>query len=150
MAVGRAGLGSFPRPHYDRQLVQDEIHAEVEEQRCRKMVRMSKQGVWTRWEHVEPRKITWAKLWRAEPLWTKFLIQSVYDVLPSPANLHTWGLANTFELLPKGFRRGLVSLAPRLSFKIHCGFHLHSEHCITASPRSPCGSLSPSLEQGRI
>ncbi|XP_070689483.1 uncharacterized protein [Pempheris klunzingeri] len=102
VAMGRAGLGSFPRPRYDRtcgkekrQLVQDEIRAEVEEQRCCKMVGMSKQGAWTRWEHVEPRKLTWAELWRAEPLRTKFLIQSVYDVLPSPANLHTWGLADT-------------------------------------------------------
>lgn len=38
VAVGRAGLGSFPKPRYDktrgrekRQLVQDEIRAEVEE-----------------------------------------------------------------------------------------------------------------------
>lgn len=28
------------------------------------MVDMSKQGAWERWEHVEPRKLTWAKLWR--------------------------------------------------------------------------------------
>ena len=102
VAMGRAGLGSFPKPRYDRargkekrQLVQDEIRAEVEEERCSKMVGMSKQGAWSRWEHADPRKITWAELWRAEPLRTKFLIQSVYDVLPSPANLHTWGLADT-------------------------------------------------------
>ena len=104
VARGRAGLGSFPKPRYDqargkekRQLVQDEIRAEEEENRYSRMVGMSKQGAWTRWEHAEPRKITWTELWRAEPLRIKFLIQSVYDVLPSPANLHTWGLADTPE-----------------------------------------------------
>ncbi|XP_061896833.1 uncharacterized protein LOC133645919 [Entelurus aequoreus] len=104
VARGRAGLGSFPKPRWDRargkekrQLVQEEIRAEVEEERCCRMVSMSKQGAWTRWEHAEPRKLTWAELWRAEPLRTKFLIQSVYDVLPCPANLHIWGLADTPE-----------------------------------------------------
>lgn len=53
------------------------------------MVGTYKQGAWTRWEHEEPRKITWTALWRAEPLCIKFLIQSVYDVLHSPSNLYT-------------------------------------------------------------
>ncbi|XP_069366366.1 uncharacterized protein [Paralichthys olivaceus] len=104
VARGRAGLGSFPKPRYDqargkekRQLVQDEIRVEEEEDRYSRMVGMSKQGAWTRWEHAETRKITWTEMWRAEPLRIKFLIQSVYDVLPSPANLHTWGLADTPE-----------------------------------------------------
>ncbi|XP_028316518.1 uncharacterized protein LOC114471795 isoform X5 [Gouania willdenowi] len=88
---------SRARDKEKRQLVQDEIRAELEEERHSKMVSMSKQGAWTRWEHAEARKLTWAELWRAEPLRTKFLIQSVYDVLPSLANLHTWGLADTPE-----------------------------------------------------
>lgn len=104
VAAGRAGFGCFPRPRYDlargkerRRLIQDEIRAEVEEERYTKMAGMSKQGAWTRWEQVDPRRITWAELWKAEPLRIKFLVQSVYDVLPSPANLHTWGLADTPE-----------------------------------------------------
>ena len=39
--------------------------------------------------------MTWAELLKAEPHRIKFLIQEVYDVLPSPSNLHTWGLAET-------------------------------------------------------
>ncbi|XP_026079824.1 uncharacterized protein LOC113057031 [Carassius auratus] len=104
VAMGRAGLGCFPKPRYDlahgkerRKLIQDEIRAEVEEERYTKMASMSKQGAWTRWEHADPRRITWAELWKAEPFRIKFLVQSVYDVLPSPANLHTWGLADTPE-----------------------------------------------------
>ncbi len=102
VAIGWSGLGSFPKPRYDRaqgkekhQLIQDEIRAEVEEERYNKAVGMGKQGAWTRWEHAEARKITWSELWREEPLRIKFLIQSVYDVLPSPANLHCWGMAST-------------------------------------------------------
>ena len=48
-----------------------------------------------RWEHTEHRKITWSDLWRAEPSRIKFLIRSVYDVLPSPSNLHLWNLSDT-------------------------------------------------------
>ncbi|XP_050957201.1 uncharacterized protein LOC127158092 [Labeo rohita] len=101
-AVGRAGLGSFPKPRYDkargrekRQMVQDEVRAEVEEDRRIKMVAMYQQGAWTRWEHAEQRKVTWSELWRREPQHIKFLIQSVYDVLPSPTNLLCWGLSDT-------------------------------------------------------
>ncbi|XP_062872774.1 uncharacterized protein LOC134334411 [Trichomycterus rosablanca] len=101
-AVGRAGLGSFSKPRYDkagrmerRQMVQDEIRVEVEENRRIKMVAMYQQGAWTRWEHAEKRKITWPELWRLEPQHLKFLILSVYDVLPSPTNLQRWGMADT-------------------------------------------------------
>lgn len=73
----------------------DEIQAEVEEECGTKIAGMHQQGAWTSWEHVEQRKITWSELWRAETLRIKFLIRSVYDILPSPANLHCWGLADT-------------------------------------------------------
>lgn len=71
------------------------------------MVGMPKQGTWTRREHTDPHKLTWAELWWAIPLRTKFLIQSVYDVLPSPANLHTCGLADTPEC-KLGQKRGTM------------------------------------------
>ncbi|KAI8506911.1 hypothetical protein Bbelb_153500 [Branchiostoma belcheri] len=123
LAVGRAGLGSCPKPQYDkasgrerRQLVQDEIRAEEEEARHCRMVGMRKQGAWTRWEQTEPRKVTWPELCRAEPFRIKFLISSVYDVLPSPANLHIWGMAET-PACPLCGRRGtlehILSCCPR-------------------------------------
>ncbi|KAL0194102.1 hypothetical protein M9458_012398, partial [Cirrhinus mrigala] len=71
VAVGRAGLGIFPKPRYDRaqgkekcQLIQDEIRAEVEEEHYNKMVSMGKQGAWIRRENAEARKITWSALER--------------------------------------------------------------------------------------
>ena len=56
---------------------------------------MGQQGAWTKWENVLQRKITWANIWRADSLNIRFLVQSVYDVLPSPSNLHVWGKAET-------------------------------------------------------
>ena len=51
LAAWCAGLGSFPKPRYDkvrgrekRQLVQDEVRTEVEEDRLTKMVGMQQQG----------------------------------------------------------------------------------------------------------
>lgn len=56
---------------------------------------MSKQGAWVRWESAQQRRVTWAELWKAEPQRIKFLVQTVYDMLPSLANLHTWGLVES-------------------------------------------------------
>ena len=102
VARGRAGLGTLISPRFDkargkerRQLVQNEVRAVVEEERSSRAVGMRQQGAWTRWEQVVERKISWADLWRAEPHRIKFLVQAVYDVLPSPSNLHSWGLVDT-------------------------------------------------------
>uniref|UniRef100_A0A1A8S175 Reverse transcriptase domain-containing protein n=1 Tax=Nothobranchius rachovii TaxID=451742 RepID=A0A1A8S175_9TELE len=42
-----------------------------------------------------PHKLVKTELWKAEPVRIKFLVKSVYDILPSQANQHTWGLADT-------------------------------------------------------
>ncbi len=134
VAVGCADLGSFSKPHYDkargrkqRQLVQNEVQAEVEEDRLTKMVGMRQNGAWTRWENAEQCKITWAELWSSEPQCIKFLISSVYDLLPSPSNLHTAGACRLTsmltvpkewhteaypQLLSKGIGGWAVSLVP--------------------------------------
>lgn len=36
--------------------------------------------------------VTWSKLWRLQPFRIGFLLRSVYNTLPSPANLARWGL----------------------------------------------------------
>ncbi|XP_077372334.1 uncharacterized protein LOC144033646 [Festucalex cinctus] len=123
VACGRAGLGSNPRPSYNkaqgkekRLLIQEEVRAGVEEERCSRTVGMRQQGAWTRWEEAARRKISWTELWRSEPHRIKFLIQSVYDVLPSPSNLHHWGLAEN-PLCPLCQRVGslehILSCCPR-------------------------------------
>nr|AAN12398.1 polyprotein [Tetraodon nigroviridis] len=98
VATGRAGLGTTPTTHLSRlkgkerrDQVQLEVRASIEEQRASQWVGLRQQGAWTRWEEAMARKISWPELWRAEPLRIRFLIQSVYDVLPSPSNLFLWG-----------------------------------------------------------
>ena len=98
VAIGRAGLGYFPsiqihkaKGKQRRNLIQEEVRASVEEKRRSKMVGLCRQGAWTRLENFVKRKISWANIWHADASQLKFLAQSVYDVLPSPANLFTWG-----------------------------------------------------------
>ncbi|XP_060083282.1 uncharacterized protein LOC132562552 [Ylistrum balloti] len=95
---GRQGLGTthFHRSEgtddkEKRSMVQGEIRIEEEGARKGRAVEMGSQGTWTRWKLPE-RKLTWTDLWRYEPLRIQFLLRSVYDTLPSPANLHQWGL----------------------------------------------------------
>lgn len=114
VARGTAGLGSFSTPHIDsikgrerRRLVQEEVRAVVEEERPCRTVGMRQQGAWIRWKNVIERKVTWAELWKAEPQRIKFLIQAVYDVLPSPLNLHIWGKVES-PTCPLCSRRGTL------------------------------------------
>ena len=93
--------GFFPSTHTNsakgkerRQLIQ-EVREGVEEVRYCKMVGLSQQGAWTRWEDGEKKRITWSDCWRPDFSEIRFLIKSVYDVLPSPTNLHIWGKRET-------------------------------------------------------
>lgn len=102
IAISCAGLGSNPTTHYNNlkgkerwDLVQKEVRARVEEQCTSWMVGLRQQGTWTRWEGAMKRKISWAELWKAEPYRIKFLIQFVYDTLPSPSKLFCWGEVET-------------------------------------------------------
>ena len=96
VATGRAGLGFFPTVRIDKalgrerhKLLQSEIHRSEEEKRVEKIVGMRQQGAWTKWKSMVKRKITWSDLWRNE-FTIRFLIRSVYDILPSPTNLLIW------------------------------------------------------------
>lgn len=110
---GRAGLGSFPTPQLNttgkerRRQVQEEVRAAVEETRSCKAVGMKHQGAWTRRENAVERKVTWSEIWKAEPHRIKFLIQAVYDVLPSLSNLLEWGLAES-PACPMCSKRGTL------------------------------------------
>lgn len=62
-----------------------------EESRQSRAVAMRKQGSWLRWEGARSRQLSWRDLWHMEGPRVRFLLKSVYDVLPSPTNLCTWG-----------------------------------------------------------
>ena len=72
-------------------MVQDEVRAAEEEGRRAKAVSMGAQEAWTKLTTTN-RKLTWAEIWIQESLRISFLLRSVYDLLPSPANLHRQGL----------------------------------------------------------
>ena len=62
------------------------------------------------------RKISWSDIWHADASWLKFLVQSVYEVLPSPANLFTWGKSGIPSCplcAGKGTLRHIMSACPR-------------------------------------
>ena len=99
-AVGTKGLGAEKPKRWNsadtetrREMVQNEIRMAEEEERCTRAVAMGAQGAWTKWQ-TTGRKLTWADMWNCEPLRISFLLRSVYDLLPSPANLHRWGNVN--------------------------------------------------------
>jgi ribA/ribD-fused uncharacterized protein len=96
------GIGCIPRQSWShantaqqRHLVQDEIREMQEEQRTVRAASMSKQGSWLNWDGVRPRKLTWPELRSMEACRIKFLLTSVYEVLPTPSNLCLWKLSET-------------------------------------------------------
>ena len=70
IAKSRAGLGFFPFMHTNsakgkerRQFIQEELREGVEEVRYSKMVGLSQQGAWTKWDDVEKKRDTWSDCW---------------------------------------------------------------------------------------
>jgi hypothetical protein len=99
VTAGRMGLGCITRASWKkadaaarRKLVQEEVRQGEEEDRQARAAAMKKQGSWLNWDKTRARKLTWENIWRMEGSRIRFLIRSVYDVLPSPTNLCTWGL----------------------------------------------------------
>ena len=72
-------------------MIQAEIRQEEEQSRKANAVSMAGQCAWTKWP-TTCRKLSWNDIWSYQPLRLAFLLKSVYDVLPSPTNLHRWGL----------------------------------------------------------
>lgn len=98
ICAGRQGLGAVHFQQWSNSTVkekQDMIHEEVrnkvEEERRAKAIGLGTQGAWSKWD-LPKRTVTWSDLWRMEPFRISFLLRAVYDTLPSPVNLHKWGM----------------------------------------------------------
>ena len=96
---GRLGLGCITRTRWKnataeerRELVQSEVRHVEEQDRMTKAVSLRNQGAWMKWDTARPRRLSWSNLWAMEHVKIKFLLRSTYDVLPTPTNLHKWGL----------------------------------------------------------
>lgn len=88
VASWRAGLGYFPSCQVSKakgkeqlHLLHEEVRAGAEEERVSQMVGLCQQGAWTRWENT-------LQVWQVDFYHIKFLVQAVYDTLPSPTNTH--------------------------------------------------------------
>ena len=93
---GREGLGLNPRQYYSssskeerRGMVVSTIREIEEEKRRIRMAGLAKQGASTRWE-VPERKLSHREVISTSETSLKFLIKSVYDLLPTPANKNMW------------------------------------------------------------
>ena len=101
VANGIASLGLHPQRWWSkesmgnrRKMLLEKIH--LEEVKCfNTAVGQRKQGAWTKWESAKDRAVTWRDLKHMEPKKLSFLIKAVYDVLPTPVNLHAWGLTTS-------------------------------------------------------
>ena len=96
--TNRQGLGSTKMVWWSkakgkakRDLVIQEIREEEEKARLQKAVTQSQQGQWTTWESALQRSLSWNDLFHMAPLRISFILRSVYDLLPSNANLVKWG-----------------------------------------------------------
>ena len=94
--IGREGLGLSKRQYYcksnkrdQRTMVTEEIRKIEEEKRQVRMVGLGKQGASTRWE-VPERNLSQGDLLKTSDAAFRFLVKSVYDLLPTPANKNTW------------------------------------------------------------
>lgn len=90
LATGRAELGYFPKIQAGKTQVKERHHRLQEEVRAEDRVSRSvglwQQGAWT---------ITWSNIMQADFHCVQFLVQAIYDALPSPTNLHVWRKSET-------------------------------------------------------
>ena len=88
-------VGGQKNPRQTEKMVSEEIHHLEEVRRFATAVGQRKQGAWTKWENAKDRTVTRCDLKHMEPKKLSFLIKAVYGVLPTPVNLHAWGLTTS-------------------------------------------------------
>ncbi|GFO14904.1 polyprotein [Plakobranchus ocellatus] len=74
-----------------RDMILDEIRNKEDSTRVQRAVQQPQQGQWTNCDTAIQRSLTWNDIWLMAPLCISFLIRSVYNLLPSNANLVRWG-----------------------------------------------------------
>ena len=99
VCVGRMGLGNYggttwaaANPKTRRGIGVQQIREQEEESRQLHLRGLTKQGAWTRWESALDRQLSWNDVRQMEQGKLSFILRSVLDLLPSPANLRQWRL----------------------------------------------------------
>ena len=93
---GKEGLGMNHRKYYGsstkkerRGMVVDMVREAEEDKRRVKMASLAKQGAHTRWE-VPEKILSHKEIISTSETSLKFLVKSVYDLLPTPSNKNKW------------------------------------------------------------
>ena len=121
--TNRAGLGSTSKkvffkmdPKGKRDMVSEEVRMFEEEQRKASAITQAKQRAWTKWNDIEPIKLSWKSLIAMEPLAISLFLRSTYDLLPNATNLKLWGYTNSDLCLScksdRGTLRHVLSACP--------------------------------------
>ena len=82
-------------PKGKRDMVSEEVRMFVEEQRKASAITLAKQCAWTKWNDIEPIKLSWKSLIAMEPMVISFFLRSTYDFLPNATDLKLWGYNNS-------------------------------------------------------
>ena len=97
---GRLGLGNYGTCHLSgasakdkRDRVVQQTRQLIESERMASAVGQPKQCTWTQWDSALDMSLTWNEIWKTDQSKLSFMLRSFADLLPSPANLRTWGLA---------------------------------------------------------
>ena len=100
--INRVGLSCTSKkvfskvdPKEKRDMVSEKFRMFEDEQRKASAVTQAKQCTWTKWNDIEPIKLSWKSLIAMEPLAISFLLRSTYDLLPNATNLKLWGYTNS-------------------------------------------------------
>ena len=95
--------------------VVNQVAKEEKNARFLKLVQCSQQGQCVSWQDkAVDRVIKWSDFWKWDPARISFLIRSVYDMLPSPANLVRWKISENEKCRcgKKGTMRHILSNCP--------------------------------------
>ena len=99
VCVGRQGLGNYgescwadANPKKKREMLVSQIRESEEESRQLHVRGLRGQGAWLRWENTCEKHLAWTDIWQMEEAKLRYILKSVFDLLPSPANLAVWGL----------------------------------------------------------
>ena len=122
--TNRAGLGSPSKkvfskvgPKGKRDMESKEVRMFEEEQRTATTVTQDKHCAWTKWNDIEPIKLSWESLIAMEPLAISLLLHSTHDLLPNATNLKLWGYTDSDLWLScksdQGTLRHVLSACPQ-------------------------------------
>ena len=100
--TNRAGLSSTSKKVFSkvdakgkRDILSEEIRMFEEEQIKVSAITQAKQCAWTKWNDIEPIKLSWKSLFAMEPLAISFLLCSTNGLLPNVTNLKLWGYTDS-------------------------------------------------------